>query len=399
MKNLLIIEPHMNGHHGVYLRWIVRGALERDCRVLIGTFEDSLRHPIFEAIVEKCQGTPEVITLPTLSTDYMSNTGTGGLLRRELAYRKLFKQLYHKMLQRAWPDFVFLPFLDYCTYAIALIGSPFGRTPWGGIVMRPVFHYKEMGLIGPNSCLLRPKEILFLRMLKQKENRALFTIDPSFDRYIKNKGSAGAEKLHYLPNPTEIEGDMTKQEARRALDIPENAVVVLVYGAISLRKGVDVLLTAALEFSSEVHILFAGRQDPEVDCLLQSSMAKHLLISGRLHQMNKFLTDEEEYMAFKASDVAWLGYRNHYTMSGVLVQAGRLGLPVIACKEGLLGWLTQKHKLGVVVDTLDEKVVAEAINRLVSSKANLVCYGEAGKEYFSGHTADRFVTTIFESIS
>ena len=163
MKNFLIIEPHMNGHHGVYLRRIVRGALERNFQVLIGTFEDNLIHPLFKIILQEFQDVLEIITLPTPAIDYMKDTSTGGLLRRELAYRKLFRQFYNKALRIFQPDFVFLPYLDYCTYAIAVLGSPFGQTHWTGIVMRPAFHYKEMGIIGPNSRLLWYKKILFYR--------------------------------------------------------------------------------------------------------------------------------------------------------------------------------------------------------------------------------------------
>jgi len=401
MKNLLIIEPHMNGHHGVYLRWIVRGALERDYRVFIGTFESSLAHPMFKSILQEGHGTLEVIALPTPTTDYMGNTGTGGLVRRELAYRKLFKQFYHKTLQRDRPDFVFLPFLDYCTYAIALLGSPFGQTPWAGIVMRPAFHYKVMGIIGPRSLLLMPKKLLFFRLLAQKKLRSLFTIDPSLFEYLKTGSSSSGQKAHYLRDPAEFKDNIEKDMARQLLCLPKDAIVLLVYGTINYRKGVDALLSAAAHpnFPANVHILLAGRQGPKAERLLRSSLTKSLRSSGCLHQMNKFLTYEEEYIVFKASDVVWLGYREHYTMSGVLAQAGSMGLPVIACKEGLLGWLTQNYQLGVVVDALDEKVVAEAINRLVSSKANLASYGEAGKEYFSDHTVDRFVTTIFGAIS
>ena len=151
MKNLLIIEPHMNGHHGVYLRRIVHGALERNCRVFIGTLEDSLSHPLFAKMLEECRNSLEIITLPPPVIDYMKDTSTGGLIRRELAYRKLFKRFYNKALRIFQHDFVFLPYLDYCTYAIAILGSPFGCTPWAGIVMRPGFQYEKMGLIGPRS--------------------------------------------------------------------------------------------------------------------------------------------------------------------------------------------------------------------------------------------------------
>ena len=84
------------------------------------------------------------------------------------------------------------------------------------------------------------------------------------------------------------------------------------------------------------------RQEAKIQALLKSRKGSQLTMSERLHQINKFLSDEEEYLVFKASDIVWLGYREHYTMSGVIIQACRMGLPVISCKEGVVGWLTKK---------------------------------------------------------
>ena len=400
MKNLLIIEPHMNGHHGVYLRWIVRGAVERNLRVVIATFENSLYHPIFKTMLDECKKTPEIITLPSLETDYMQKSGLLGLLRREIFYRRLFGQFYNEAIQKTTPDFVFLPYLDYCAYAIALLGSPFEHTPWAGLAMRPAFHYKEMGIIGPRSLLLLPKQLLFLRMLQQTTLRILFTIDPSLYEYLRNRSPSCAEKVYYLQDPAEFEGDISKDSARQILKLPKDAVVILVYGTINCRKAVDVLLSVVAdpEFSADVHILLAGRQGPEAERLLRSSLTKSLRSSGHLHQMNKFLTDEEEYMVFKASDVVWLGYREHYTMSGVLAQAGSMGLPVIACKEGLIGWFTEKYELGIVFNDLDEKGVIDAINKLVQDKEKFFKYGNAARKCFAEHTTNNFVANIFQLI-
>jgi len=400
MENLLVIEPNMGGHYGVYLRWIVRGALGRNLRVFIATFENSLDHPIFKTMLDECEETPEIITLPSPATDWLQKFGLCGLARREIFYRRLFERFYDKAVQKRMPDLVFLPFLDYCAYAIGLLGSPFGRTPWAGIVMRPAFHYKEVGIIGPRSLLLLPKQLLFLRMLQQKKLEAMFTIDPSLYEYLSIRAPSCPEKVYYLRDPGEFEGDISKETARQLMHIPKEAVVILVYGTIDYRKSVDILLSAAADphFPADVHILLAGRHVSVVTRLLSSPLAKSLKSSGRLHQMNKFLNDDEEYMVFKASDIAWLGYRGHYTMSGMLGKAGLMGLPVIACKEGLIGWFTKKYKLGVALNNLDKKGVIDAINRLLLDKEKLFKFGNAARKCFAEHTTNNFVADIFQLI-
>lgn len=390
----------MNGHHGVYLRWIVRGAAERNWRVFIATFENSLGHPIFKTMLNECNEAPAIITLPLPATDYMQKSGLWGLLRREIFYRRLFGRFYVKAMQRFIPDFVFLPYLDYSAYAIGLFGSPFGRTPWAGIVMRPAFHYKEVGIIGPRSLLLLPKQLLFLRMLKQKKLQTLFTIDPSLYEYLINRAPSCPEKVYYLQDPAEFEGDISKDVARQLLQIPKGAVAILVYGTINYRKGVDILLSAAAnqDFPANVHILLAGRHCSDEDLFLNSPMIRKLRSSRLLHEMNRFLSDEEEYMVFKASDIAWLGYRRHYSMSGILVQAGHMGMPVITCKEGVIGWFTKNYDLGVILNEMDDISVIDAINKLIQDKEKFFNYGNASRKCFAEHTSINFVADIFQAI-
>ena len=116
--------------------------------------------------------------------------------------------------------------------------------------------------------------------------------------------------------------------------------------------------------------------------------------------LNYFIDDantEEGYMVFKASDVVWLGYREHYTMSGVMAQAGSMGLPVIACKKGLIGWFTEKYELGVALNNLDEKEVINAINRLLLDKEKLFKFGNAARKCFTEHTTKHFTASVLES--
>jgi glycosyltransferase involved in cell wall biosynthesis len=401
MKNLLIIEPHMNGHHGVYLRWIVRGAVERNLRVFIATFENSLDHPIFKTMLGECEEAPEIITLPLPETDYMQKSGLWGLLRREIFYRSLFGRFYNEAIQKTTPDFVFLPYLDYCSYAMALFGSPFGHTPWAGIVMRPAFHYEEMGLIGPNSCLHPIKKRLFFRLLANQTLCALFTIDEALHEYVQKTDPTLALRSIYLPEPVELTSTISKQAARQVLGIPEDAVVILIYGGINLRKGVDTLLytTRAPNFPKNVHILLAGEQSTDVSILLESPLVDSIVNSGRLHQVNDFLYDDREYMVFIASDIMWMVYRNHYGPSMVLAQAGRMGLPVVACNEGVIGWQTNKHELGITVALSNIAQVVTAINHLVQDIENFNRYSNNCKRTFQKYNPGYFAAVIFDGIT
>ncbi len=386
----------MSGHHGVYLRQIVRGALERNCHVILTTFEDSLSHPLFTKILKECRDTLELITLPTPVIDYMKDTSTGGLIRRELVYRKLFKRFYNKALRIFQPDFVFLPYLDYCTYAIALLGSPFGSTHWAGIVMRPAFQYEKMGLIGPHSRYLTIKKQLFIRLMVNRTCHALFTIDEVMHEYVQKYHPALESRLVYLPGPVELTGTITKQAARQKIGIPEDAIVILVYGVINPRKGIDILIASAREAndSKKLHILLAGEQSAEIEQLLTGSKFN----SDRLHQVNNFLSGKMEYSVFAASDILWLVYRNHYGPSMVMAQAGIMGLPVIACEDGVIGWKTKKCGIGITVPSSDIDQIVTAINHMAHNIEKFSRHSKNCKYTFRNFNPEYFAAVIFDEV-
>lgn len=404
MPVLMLFEPHCSGHRMQYVKWIARSAVADGYDVQLATFPESLSHPLYLAMQEECQGRVKVMILPgneeLRKGRLLDRCGLSNLVKRELTYRRSYATFFRQLLPHQRPDFVFVPYLDYCSHAVALLGSPFGEVTWGGIVMRPSFHLEPMGIPGPYSRLHRIKEKLFLRLFRDKRLKALFSIDEALVRYVQQIRPGLSKRLRFLPDPAELSGTVPRESSRQRLGIPDDAMVVLVYGSLTLRKGIDTLLRAAEEhnFPREVHILLAGRQDREVRALLLSSPAKALREAGRLHEQDRFLSEEDEYMVFKASDVVWLGYRGHYAMSGVLVQAGMMGLPVVACAEGVVGWLTLKHELGVAVSVDDVEAVSRAIAELAGSPEAAASYGENGKHFSALHTAEDFSRAINRSL-
>jgi glycosyltransferase involved in cell wall biosynthesis len=404
MSVLMIVEPHSSGHRMQYVHWIVRGALEEGFSVQLVTFPESLDHPLYLAMQEECQGRVRVALLPERGIlqkeNLLNRPGILNLVERELTYYRLYSAFFRQLSSSERPSFVFLPYLDYCTYAVAVLGSPFGDIPWGGIVMRPSFHLGPMGIESSRSRLHWPKERLFFRLLRNRTLRVLFSIDEPLVHYVRRSKPRLAERLQFLPDPAEFSGTSSRESARRMLEIPGDAVIVLVYGSLTPRKGIDALLRATQEstFPQEVHILLAGRQDAEVQELLLSSHAEALREAGRLHEHNEFLSDDDQYSVFRVADIVWLGYRGHYAMSGVLVQAAMMGLPVVACADGLVGWMTRRHELGLTVAIDDAEAVAQVIAKLVRSAEAIAEYGDNGKCFSSLHTSEHFARAIMAKL-
>ncbi len=83
-------------------------------------------------------------------------------------------------------------------------------------------------------------------------------------------------------------------------------------------------------------------------------------------------------------------------MSGVLVQAGKMGTPVIAGSDGLIGHLTTKYGNGIVMPTMDRETVVQSIRYLVQNPVQVSRYVEKGKRAYEKHSIAAAVDSIAE---
>src|SRR5215203_3460000 len=157
MTTLAILEPHCSGHRMQYVRWVAREALVRGHSVSLVTLAYCLEHPSYLAMQRECEGQVRAELFAygrDLSSErWLEKATSVGLAARELIYRDLFSSYFKALGNDEHPDVFFVPCLDYCAYAVGLRGSPFGDVRWGGIVLRPSFHFESVGVEGPKSPL------------------------------------------------------------------------------------------------------------------------------------------------------------------------------------------------------------------------------------------------------
>ena len=397
--HILIIEAALSGHHSGYLERIASAYMEAGHTVTATVLQRDAAHPAIGRLKSRFSGTFSVLPLEDAKFDAALQSRLREL-GRELSLRRLFGQAYRAAHKTKPVDYVFLPYMDYCLYALGLLGSPFGSTQWGGICMRPSFHYCHYGVIAPKPKMANIKRALFLRLLQSKTLKSVYTIDELLHRFVAERHTQWSHRLQYVPDPAELNGSHTYESARQVLGIPDGAVVILVYGAIDGRKGLDVLIAAmsSPEVPTTLHLLVAGRQSADIQLLMQSEQAGALMQQGRCHAINSFVDDAMEQMVFAATDIVWLGYRNHYTMSGVLAIAAIACKPVIASKEGLIGWYVQEHALGVVISTEMSTVAVRELIDLLVNRLNKIKIPPIRAHHFTKHSWIYFSTTIITSL-
>ncbi len=382
-----------------YARWIVGEAVSCGHDVLFVTSPYCLEHPVFAKLREECGERVRTSTLP-LQEKKPEPRRTVDLMRQDFHYYRVFADCYRRLSQDHSLDYVFLPY-DYCLYATAILGSPFGGTSWGGLILRPTFHLREMGVRAPRTRLRRAKTGMLLRLLrKDRTLRAVYAFDESLIGYVLERAPDLSERLCFLPEPVELDGSHTRKSARQVLGIPQDAIVALVYGVLDSTKGIDALLDASArrEFPEAVSLLLAGPQNDEVRELLDGVQAGKLRESGRLHEHDRFLHGDDEHAVFKAADLVWIGYRGQYVASAVSLQAAMAGLPVVACEEGFIGRMTKDYGLGIVVDTSDVRAVARAISKLVRDRELADKLGKNGKRLSVRHNVENFRRMLREEV-
>src|SRR5258706_9356245 len=329
-----------------------------------------------------------------------TSTASISLLYRQFVFWRYFRRATKRRLNPA-RDCVLLPYLAACGYAIALLGTPFGSAPWAGISMRAIFHFPEVGIKGaPGAMSPDMQKYFFERLARDPYLLRLFFIDET----ILTCPTMAAElrsKSRYLPDPSELPIRIQMNAAREQLGLGQQNKVILMYGAISQRKGFARLLNvlASPDLSNDVIALVVGQFDNGCREALCRWLEEDMGRSRRIVFKDRYVSSTEEAQCLNACDMVWLAYESHLTMSGVLVQAGLYRKPVLGTDAGLIGWYITHRKVGV---TLASSTVAETvsmISQLAAQPDALEQFGANGDNTFKNNTVENFQAALFGKIN
>ena len=385
--HILVIESQLSGHHGEYLVNLLAIFASKAEKVTVA-LPRSLEST--DAIKYWIKDLPDNVgTIFYAAAGFRSSSRKAGKdVHRELLHYRDYKTIYRKTSIDESIDYVFLPYLDDCANAIGLLGSPFSNTLWSGICMRQAFHYRKYNLRGPLGGFLKIKELLFRRLLSSATLENLFSIDQLLVRYLEGDHP----KIEYLADPALQPKVMTKREARAKLGLALDRRVILVYGALSRRKGLDILVEATLSISPNKRplIIIAGLLDLDVRESLSLSLVDHSSVSNDVRIFDELVSEEFEAVLFGATDCVWLGYRDHFRMSGVLVKAGLYQRAPLVSKEGILAWYANKG----VAHALDPSDFETVVQSLLIESNEIDEISHAAFLEFGEHTWDNVGTLL-----
>ena len=393
----LVIEPDFSGHRWRYVQWAVEALIEAGYECIVATDASNCKHALIEAYQA---GRADVRVLchsedqrrPSMAARVL------GLAKEDFSFYARFAWVYREVTRSEPVDLVVVPFGDYILNAVAFLGSPFGTSPWFCVVMRQTFHHREMGVNVPARPLVDyAKKQLFSWALRRGNLSAVLTIDPTLPGWHANTSLAKhAPTVLYLADPFPEGGTVGREEARERLGIGTERMI-LVYGAITDRKGVKELVNACMTRDMPLVIVIAGKQNDDIRAFLKALGSRS---KERIVVFDHFISSEMEADLFCACDAVWVGYKGHYGMSAVLVQAYRYGKAVLASPFGLIGWFAKQDRLGPVLDDLSIPAINAAIDEVFALDRECEPARESdGRKLLAGHTVSNFKKTVRSALT
>ena len=397
--HVLILEITATGHHPSYIRWLLESDFAKSSEIILAARQEMFEHP--EILACQSKFTRYQISVSQELEVRLSDFSSVGLMRMSWTIGRLYREVCASLARTHRVDYVIVPFLDDCFLGLALPREAFAGIPWMAITMRTMFHYSEMGVIAPRRRFSAFRRWRFYRILKQKSMESLLTIDPTLAAFAEMQSDSFMRKIEYLPDPSTSHPELpTKIEARSQLKVPSDVSLIVLFGEISARKGVDSLLEAAADptCSPRVHVMLAGRCKNRAQ-LLENAAFQRLNADGRLHIIDGYVRGTEERQVLSAADCMWIGHTEFYGTSGVMVLAARHGVPVLATEEGLIGYLAKKYAIGVIIQPRNRSSVVKGLNRLVDERDFFKQAGKNGISVFEKHDPTEFQRIVTEKVA
>lgn len=191
-------------------------------------------------------------------------------------------------------------------------------------------------------------------------------------------------KFMFLPDPVPEVDESQLKDLREELAIPKENKVFLLFGALSSRKGVFEVLEALQLLDKEpahrTTMVFAGMIHKSIKERF-FSFVNRINNGVQVIVFDRFCSYEELYNLCHTCNFILATYFNPDMSSGVIGYAAKFNKTVIGTGAGLLGNLISKNNLGITINEVSGKSIADAIASVPDW---------TGSQYASINTAKNF---------
>lgn len=308
---------------------------------------------------------------------------------------KIWRRILSKLSRIPVDQMYFMDF-DKFQLPVGLSRTPFRIS---GIYFRP--HHRISIYSDSGKQILTTRIKRFKKILAEK----LLLNNTALDKVFILNDSEGVSFLNsyhernvfkYLPDPIFDYPFEAKQFQRSTEELR-----FLLFGALTERKNISLVLEAfgLAKFQKKAVLHLVGKTESEAYLNTLKKLATDH-ITGQEHKKNilfntHFVSDEEMEKYHAQTDISILVYRNFYGSSGLIGRAAKHRQYVLAPSVGLLASITQQYNLGLTVDPLDVRAVAEAMEH-AEREINTHNY-EGADRFYREHHPSEFLSTLFSS--
>ena len=237
--------------------------------------------------------------------------------------------------------------------------------------------FKEMFKNHPVSSFLYSVSYRLATTFMCKVASKIIILDQGTKKWAIEQYGYSKNKITIIPHGMLKEAEyITAKQAKKALGINEKWNVLLFFGKIHPRKGIEYTIKAlpyVLKKHPNTLLLIAGsysntwKKESKSYVYLLKQMTKSLGIENRTLFEIKFF-GKEIPMIFGAADIVLLPYAVPYGASGVIKLAATYRKLVITPNsKSREGEITDRIS-GILLPFLDEKILAQKINKLLENK-------------------------------
>lgn len=377
MTRFTYFEPLIDGHCTFWAS-IVLSRVPEDPRI------NDVRLVASPQMIERLK---EIVTRHQIKCEVirprdLARMTTGSLWQRGQAQWRMAKHM-------ADNGIAFLPFFDHAVIAAATDPVPVstgGRV--SGIIFRPPNSYNLSVSFKARMDALRRWGSYALA--RRTTGGPLFTLDE-----LAPLGKVGrvTKALKYLPDPAP---DLQSLDCSKPALRADRRGVVLVFGALTQRKGIFQTLQAWHHLSTRDRARFALRfvgrlgEQERPHFMHALATARDLMPEAVIELLDDFVTEEQLANEVAAAQIILAPYQNHIGSSGVMHWAVAANKPLIAQDTGLIGYQVSKNGLGAAIDCTDPQKIAFEVAAIAKQGCN------QRRDFAAEHTADAFVSNILK---
>jgi glycosyltransferase involved in cell wall biosynthesis len=295
--------------------------------------------------------------------------------------------------------------IDHLSLPLAL-GFGAGGRRLSGTLFRPSIHYPLLGCYEPTwSERIRDlrKALLYRLMLRNPAVARILSLDCFFPNYAATHFPNGA-KVVPLNDPAHPPMNVSTEDERLADRLPSGRITFVLFGFLSERKGIRVLMQALQvlpdHVAGRVGVLAAGNVDPHIRAQVITDIEQLTAARPRLwfHLEDRRLTRGEIQAVVNRASVVLAPYQRFVGASGVMLWAAKAGKPILTQALGLIGYLVRTYRLGLAVDTNDPRALADGITLMSTHLPSRFIDKSVATQYVEQQTPQRFAQAVLDSL-